>query len=537
MTSRRLPPRPSLEHARKSAKDLLEAYRARDPEAAARLRHAHPRLTDRDDEAILDAGLRLADAQLVIARELGFDSWPKLKERIVQAGLDFEARVRRAIEAALEGGLDRVRIMLDDRPEIATADVFAAATFGESEAMQSLLQRDPSLARARGGPRDWEPLLYLGLSRLLGRDEARSAGLRATARLLLASGADPNVHAVMGSPEFKQTPLYGAAGLASDPELTQMLLEAGADPNDQTEFLGPESLYHASEHRDNRCLALLLAAGPDPDKVSYCLGRKLDFEDPAGVALYLRHGADPNFRNPFGDEQTRLHKAVLAGRSIEIVEMLLEAGADPDLRTKNGHSALALAVRLGRVEAAERMRAAGADMSLVSDVDRFLGACARGDEEAISASLDADPEILARLEPGDQAVLAAVAFEGRVEALRAMLRAGFDPNARGDFGPAVNLAAWRGQALAVQALLEAGADPALRNDYGGTALGSALHGLEHCHSPEGGTTAAGSVSEARQADYARILDLLLGAGADPAELPEPPTGRPEIDWVLAHYSG
>ena len=64
----RLPARPSLEQLRKQAKELLQAIRAGDPSAKHRLRTLKPELF----EPIL------ADAQYVLAREHGFESWPKL---------------------------------------------------------------------------------------------------------------------------------------------------------------------------------------------------------------------------------------------------------------------------------------------------------------------------------------------------------------------------------------------------------------------------------------------------------------------------
>ncbi|MCB0217295.1 MAG: ankyrin repeat domain-containing protein [Caldilineae bacterium] len=532
MSALHFPVRPSLEHARKAAKSLIRALRDRDPGAAARMRRSHPRCAGLDEAAIFDAGLKLADAQLVVAREAGAESWPRLVQAIASAGLDFRAAVDRAIEAAIDGHLDQARALLASRPEIAEADVHAASTFGQSEALGRLLAKDPSLATARGGPRGWEPLLYLALSRFLGRDAERSSGMRVAARMLLDAGADPNAYTVMGSPEFKQTPLYGAAGLAGDPELTRLLLEAGADPNDDTEFLGSESLYHASEHADTRCLQLLLEAGPDPDKVSYCLGRALDFENPRAVALYLRHGADPNFRNPFGRRETRLHKALIGGRSPEIIAMLLDAGADPALGTADGHGALALALRLGRSEAAELIRAKGGDLGRVSATDQFLAACALGDAPAVAAALAADPRRVERLDHRDRALLAAMAFEGRLPAVRTMLDAGFDPDTRGDFGTALNMAAWRGQAAVVRLLLERGADPAIRNDYGGSALGSALHGLTQAPGELGGRTAEGAALAPRQVDHVAVIDALLEAGADPTELPDPPTGNAALDALI-----
>ena len=56
--SRNLPARPNLEYLKKEAKDLLVTLQARDPNA------------------------QLVDAQHTLAREYGFDSWPKLKVHV-----------------------------------------------------------------------------------------------------------------------------------------------------------------------------------------------------------------------------------------------------------------------------------------------------------------------------------------------------------------------------------------------------------------------------------------------------------------------
>jgi hypothetical protein len=65
--SRQLPPRPSLEHLRKQAKDLLQELQQRNPVA------------------------QLADAQHAIARKYGFTSWPKLKAYVEsQSGTESE---------------------------------------------------------------------------------------------------------------------------------------------------------------------------------------------------------------------------------------------------------------------------------------------------------------------------------------------------------------------------------------------------------------------------------------------------------------
>jgi hypothetical protein len=71
--NRPLPPRPNLEFERKEAKVLLRRLRAGDPDSLARVRGQHSAL-----EPSIPDRFQLADAQLVIAREYGFASWPKL---------------------------------------------------------------------------------------------------------------------------------------------------------------------------------------------------------------------------------------------------------------------------------------------------------------------------------------------------------------------------------------------------------------------------------------------------------------------------
>jgi hypothetical protein len=68
----RLPERPSLENLRKQAKELLRDYRGGVPAAVERVRSVCP----------LPEAVALADAQFVLAREYGFDSWPKLVRHV-----------------------------------------------------------------------------------------------------------------------------------------------------------------------------------------------------------------------------------------------------------------------------------------------------------------------------------------------------------------------------------------------------------------------------------------------------------------------
>src|SRR5689334_13181739 len=84
---RQLPARPDLEQLKHQAKDLLNAWKADEPDALERFQKSHPRPSGAT--APIHAGAaQLSDAQLVIAREYGFDSWPKLKAAVEDIQLD-----------------------------------------------------------------------------------------------------------------------------------------------------------------------------------------------------------------------------------------------------------------------------------------------------------------------------------------------------------------------------------------------------------------------------------------------------------------
>ena len=120
-----LPAQPSLDQLKRQAKELLRAYRA--GESAARQTFArHNALTP---------GGTLAGAQLVLAREFGFSSWPALKHH-VDAGA--AARRAAAISAAKAERQAR-RIAERQRVQTLTARLVEAARGREQGAMFSAL--------------------------------------------------------------------------------------------------------------------------------------------------------------------------------------------------------------------------------------------------------------------------------------------------------------------------------------------------------------------------------------------------------------
>src|SRR5687768_9487665 len=101
----RLPERPSLEQLRKQAKELLRQLRTGDNSATARL-HAHK--PDVSNPI-------LADAQFVLAREHGFESWPKLVHHIQQSpDIEQHRRIARDLLAVYNSADTEAATRLND---------------------------------------------------------------------------------------------------------------------------------------------------------------------------------------------------------------------------------------------------------------------------------------------------------------------------------------------------------------------------------------------------------------------------------------
>ena len=73
---------PNIENLKKQAKQYLRWHRERYYPVAARIRAVLPRFRHLSDEQILDANFKLADAQELVARQMGFEGWQALKSGV-----------------------------------------------------------------------------------------------------------------------------------------------------------------------------------------------------------------------------------------------------------------------------------------------------------------------------------------------------------------------------------------------------------------------------------------------------------------------
>lgn len=207
------------------------------------------------------ARFRLSDAQLVVAREYGVESWPRLMALIDFLRADYAARLALFLEAAVGESPRRARDLPAHAPELARASLQTACAAADAEVALAALERDPAAARRSDGPLGAPPLWTLcgskrGRRRGARGERARSdreasaarggrrRGARAVleqlapVRLLLEAGADPNGRS---GPIFHHMPLHHAALRGWGPPAVDLLLEFGAelevrDPGDRTPY-------------------------------------------------------------------------------------------------------------------------------------------------------------------------------------------------------------------------------------------------------------------------------------------------------------
>jgi hypothetical protein len=265
------------------------------------------------------------------------------------------------------------------RPESLDESIALAAACASPVAVRRHLERDPAAAQRRTGPHGWSPLLYLAYSRIAFADADASQ----TAELLLDAGADPNdgryflqlptpftvLTGVMGGGERNQPPHRQWQSLA------RLLLTRGAEANDA------QTLYNRMFTTDDDFLRLLLEFGlgrgdggpwrqrlpeltPSPaQSLRALLGWAITHDQRARVELLTEHGID------------------LAG-PIEFVGPIAVNATPLQLALVNGHR-----------ELARQLRQAGASEPGLDPVAELLGAAAAGDAAAVRA---ASPEVLAQ---------------------------------------------------------------------------------------------------------------------------------------------
>lgn|GEM_PF-1341197 len=312
-----LPANAQLQQFKQAAKQLLRAFEENPEDVREQIEREFTLDPDRD--------FKLANAQFVVARRYGFESWARLKTHLESKPLP-----EKMIDAAAQGATELVELLLRDDENLidavggwqqfrplffaergghdetatilrhhgATLDVFEASAVGSVPELQRIMNESPEAANARRDHYDATPLHCV-----------RGAGVEA-ARYLIDCGADVNA-----TDSQDLTPLHGRAE-HGDVEMVKLLIQSGAK-------------LHAESCMGTPLHAAVGGFQHKPPKLWQ------------QVAELLReHGADLNFRSHCGvtGDWTPLHHAAWRDH-LAAVQWLLKVGADRTIVNQHVHTA------------------------------------------------------------------------------------------------------------------------------------------------------------------------------------------------------
>jgi ankyrin repeat protein len=339
---------------KRQARELRQAYLDGDDASRATVEGYRPLLSG---DA---ASLTLTDAKLVIAREYGFEGWPKLKHHVESLRGNYE-ELDDFMGLVADGKTDQAKSVMDHYFAVSAVrsgiqiGIHAAARLDLIERLTMLLDQDPSLVHARN---------EAGLTplHLAGGDTTRQA-------LVHHFGADPN--ALDG--RFEATPLQWAVA-------------------DQRPMVA-----HGLLHEDARADAIVLCVLGLLEPLREILRQYPEFRGvfdvtnlPGGGVYERVYGArtsllhvaarlggttvagssldvGENIEACDSSGETPLLLAVSRYKNAEMVELLLSKGASVSATNPLGKSALHLAAHGGHMDAVMLLLAHGAQIEAVDD--------------------------------------------------------------------------------------------------------------------------------------------------------------------------
>ncbi len=378
--SQSLPIRANLEWLKKRAKERLKTMRENDPSAT------------------------LSMAQLLVARDYGFSSWRKLKEHVEQLRQQLEAvpqadpnepipspddpDVLQFLSAADAGNVEVVLTLLQRRPILAKAHgpdgqtALHAAAWCNDERLAVILLSFGADPEARYGQSGHTALSW-----------AVTCDSLTFAKTLVRLGTKPDLFCAAGIGSVEDVATFfdedgrlrpgsartGSSRLAPDgtrlpcppsspvEQISDALYIASRNAHEGVvrflltkqpdlsfrAYMGGTALHWAHFGGSPTVIDLLELAGADPtvrDDVLHCTPRAFGICVPANWGMpgdvRERLTIDPTLANLNDGSTSPLREAAARGHT-EIVRMLLDAGADPLLRTDDGKTPLDLAVANG----------------------------------------------------------------------------------------------------------------------------------------------------------------------------------------------
>lgn len=472
-----------LDQLRRMAKRLAKDHALGLPAARERLRVHPPRPEGTE--------LRHADYLHVIAQEHNFSSWPALKLAAETVGLD-RAALQQRLKMALAHGQNRVvAFLLKEHPDLPEGLLGVQIALYDLAAVEAAIWADPKAATRKLGPRS--PMAHLCFSTWHQTHPEFSDDMMAIAKLLVAHGADVNDSIpVAPDNDHQLSVLYGALGHANNMRLAKWLLENGADPNDG------ESLYHATELGHHEGIDMLIAHGVDPRGTNALL-RAMDFDDHVAVRKLIAAGGDVN---EFAAEEVggelpwvlpALHQAARRMCGPQMIDVLMEAGADPSLRY-NGMTSYGYARVFGNRDLAKAIEKCGKAPELTPEEILLAKAADGVDTNGQFVDTALLPQTYREM------LCTLLAMPDKLPHVKQLVALGLEwdrPNREG-LTP-VQLAGWEGLPEVMDYFLKLKPDLGHINDYGGTLLSTIIHGSENC-------------PNRKERDYIACLDLALTEG-------------------------
>lgn len=472
MPTKQLPVQANLAHLKYQARDLFKAASAGDPGALRRLIDHHSDFAGLSPDQAASRPIKLSDAQLVVAREYGYSSWPKLKSAIERSERDGYARI---INPDYDHNEERARALLEQHKDALPyilAQIkrrhprYAAASTAEIK-KAALTEEDARLIYARDhGFDDWHTLTaHLENIRNGKTDEPFAAafaeihaGDAEKLKALLAE--NPSLITARGTND--NTLLNLAVGRRMV-EAARILIDACADVNIANNR-GWTPLHAAGYANLTEMVDPLIRAGARID-----LSARGDGGTPLMMALFWGHREAADTLARHGVVPMNLRAAAGVGR-LDLVKSFFEP---------NG----ALKPAAGEHRAFYRVHSgfpywnpSNSRQEILDEA--FTYACRSGRTNVLGfllemgANIDADPY------RGTGLIWAAA--NGRLETIEWLLDHGAKIDERGTFGgpshgkgvTALHLAAGSGQTDAVKLLLARGADIDLRDElHGGAPIG------------------------------------------------------------------
>jgi hypothetical protein len=333
MPVRPLPSNPNLEHLKYQARDLKKLHAVRDRGAAQRIREFHPLCRELSDEAIFERKVSLSDAQLTIARERGFKSWPRLKAYVESPELAEKIRLPRH-ELIEDVAFRRAVDLLDG---------------GDAAGLREHLKRHPKLVHQRPEFEGWNYFRNPTLLEFIAENPVRHGSLPKNivevAKVILDAGPDQaSRNTTLALAATGSVALQTGATVP----LIELLCEYGADPDEAINaaalhgsLLAVRTLLQLGARMTLPIAAalnsvadvqrLLVSANREERHLALAIASQIGWTDV--VRALLDAGEDPNRYNPVGGHShtTPLHQAALIGNDA-LVHLFIERGASPNTR-------------------------------------------------------------------------------------------------------------------------------------------------------------------------------------------------------------